>query len=121
MRRRDGEMRGLTFSISRLVEVERNAIRTHTLCLVVLRAPACIKPIPERLVRIAIEDFEAIASVLHRHNQLAAAAGRNRDRRGFDEFLGFREAGMPSALIVESPVVVAVFAEEPYRHGSSCF
>src|SRR2546422_9321203 len=119
MRRRHGEVRGLAFAVSGFVQFERDAIRPRALCFIRLRVPSGIEPVPQRLVRILVENFQAIASIFHWDNELAAAAGWNGDRGCFHQFFGFREAGMPAALIVESPVVVPIFTKQADRHGSS--
>ncbi len=108
-------MRGVAFAISRLVQLERDAVRTDSLRFIRLRAPASIEAVAQCLFRIAIKDFEPVASVLYRDNDLAPATSRNGDRRCFDQLLGFREARVPAPLIIESPVVVPVLAEQ--AHG----
>ena len=47
--------------------------------------------------------------------------GRRRPRPagGGDVVVGFGEAGMPSALVVEAPVVVAVLAEQAGRQAGA--
>src|SRR5438046_216510 len=119
MRRRHAEVRGLAFAVSGFVQFERDAIRTRALCFVRLRAPPGIEPVPQRLLRILVENFQPIASIFHWDNELAAAAGWKGDRGCFHQFFGFREAGMPAALIVESPVVVPIFTKQADRHRSS--
>src|SRR5262245_66251928 len=121
MWRRDGEVGRLAFSITGLVELERNSVRTHPLCFIRLRVPACIEAVAKRLVGIAIENFQAIPAILYRYNDLPAASGRYRNGRRFDQFFGFCKARMPAALIIESPVVVAVLTEQAHRHRSGGF
>src|SRR5438132_5015038 len=116
MGRCDGQMRGLAFTIRRLIQFERNPVGTHTLGFIRLGAPASIEPVAKRLVRITIEDFQPVASVLHGNNDLATTTGRNGDRRYLDQFLGFGKTGMPAALIIESPVIVPVLPEQPDLH-----
>src|SRR5262249_1654718 len=116
MWRCDREVGRLAFPVTGLVELERNPVGTHALCFIRLRVPACIEAVAKHLVGIAIENFQAIPAILHRYNDSPTATCRYRNGRRFDQFFGFGKARMPAALIIESPVVVAVLTEQAHRH-----
>src|SRR6185369_17363201 len=80
-------------------------------------APARVETIRQQLAILPIVDLQAITSVLHRDAQFAASTRWNHDGRGFDQFVGFGESGMPATLIVEAPVVLAILTKKANRHG----
>ena len=115
MRRGDCQLGGFAVGVGGLVEFEGNTVRAHALGFVVLGGPAGIEAEARDEPGFRVEHFDAVAAVLHRHQQLAAAAGGHGDLRGGDQFVGFVVAGMPAALVVEAPVPVAVLAEDAHR------
>ena len=113
--RADGEFCRVTVLVGRLVELEGDPVGANALVFVVAGAPAGVETVFEGLAGFRVTDFQAIAAVFDRHLQLAAATGGKGDAAGGDQLFGFGEAGMPATLVVETPVVVAVFAEQAGR------
>ncbi|CUI86903.1 Uncharacterised protein [Achromobacter aegrifaciens] len=112
MRRRQGQLDRVARLGRHAFELHLHAVGTIAHGVGVLRVPARVKAVAQGLAGFGIGDFQAVAAPLHGHGQLGAVV--QRDLARIQQFLGFGVAAVPAALVVETPVVLAIFAVQAH-------
>ena len=112
VRRREVRLHRVAGAEGRTFQTDLHAVGPVAERLVALRAPAGVEAVTHRQPVLRVVDFQPVTAPGDREGELALRLQRN--GAAVDQFVGVAEAGVPAALVIETPVVLPFFLEQPH-------